>query len=98
MSMQEQILLSVPINEFKLMMIDLVNDCLQHTSQFESNPQTEIIDREELCKRLGITEPTAIRWEKKGKILSFRIGSSVRYNWPKVIEALEAKKKGRSYE
>jgi excisionase family DNA binding protein len=52
---------------------------------------TEIISREELCKRLDLTEPTIIRWEKKGKIPSFRIGSAVRYNWPVVIESLEKK-------
>ena len=55
--------------------------------------QPEIINREELCKRLDITEPTAIRWEKKGTIPSIRIGSNVRYNWPKVIEALETQKR-----
>lgn len=55
-------------------------------------PLTEIINRTELCKRLNITEPTAIRWEKKGKIPSFRIGSNVRYNWPKVIIMLEGAK------
>lgn len=55
---------------------------------------TEIIDRDELCKRLNITEPTAIRWEKKGVLPCFRIGSNVRYNWPRVIEALECKKRG----
>lgn len=57
--------------------------------------QPEIINREELCKRLDITEPTAIRWEKKGTIPSFRIGSNVRYNWPKVVEALESQKERR---
>ncbi len=50
--------------------------------------QTEIIDRDELCKRLAITEPTAIRWEKKGKIPTLRIGSCVRYNWQLVIQSL----------
>jgi excisionase family DNA binding protein len=49
----------------------------------------EIIDRGELCKRLGISEPTAIRWEQKKKIPCFRIGSSVRYNWQKVLQSLE---------
>lgn len=56
---------------------------------------SEIIDRLELCKRLAITEPTAIRWEKKGHIPSFRIGSNVRYNWHKVLEALESRKSGK---
>lgn len=91
--MTEQILLSVPINEFKLLMIDVVNDCLHHNTPAGESPNTEIINRDELCKRLNITEPTAIRWEKKGVIPCFRIGSGVRYNWPKVIEALEGKKK-----
>lgn len=54
--------------------------------------QIEIINRDELCKRLDITEPTAIRWEKKGAIPSIRIGSNVRYNWPKVVESLEGPK------
>ena len=58
-------------------------------------PQTEIINRDELCKRLAITEPTVIRWEKKGTIPALRIGSNVRYNWHKVIEALENKKGGK---
>ena len=49
----------------------------------------EIIDRPELRKRLNLTEPTVIRWEKKGKIPSIRIGSCVRYNWPEVVKALE---------
>lgn len=64
------------------------------TSPTSEGSASEIIDRKELCKRLAITEPTAIRWEKKGKIPCFHIGSSVRYNWPAVIEALEQKQKG----
>lgn len=51
--------------------------------------QIEIIDRKELMSRLNITEPTAIRWGRRGTIPELHIGSNVRYNWPKVIEALE---------
>lgn len=57
--------------------------------------ETEIVGREELCRRLAITEPTAIRWEKKGHLPSFRIGSNVRYNWQKVLGALENRKPGK---
>jgi excisionase family DNA binding protein len=49
----------------------------------------EIIDRQELQRRLGLTEPTVIRWERRGKIPAIRIGSAVRYNWPAVVKALE---------
>ena len=91
--MQQQILVSVPINEFKLLLMDAVNDCLLHNSNGQHTPLSEVINRGELCKRLSITEPTAIRWEKKGKIPCFRIGSNVRYNWATVICELEGKKK-----
>ena len=92
--MQEQILLSIPISEFKLLIIDAVNNCLMSATGNPGVPPPEIIVRRELCKRLYITEPTAIRWEKKGKINCFRIGSNVRYNWTTVINELERKTKG----
>ncbi len=53
----------------------------------------EVIDRAELCKRLAVTEPTVIRWAKKGRIPEVRIGSCVRYNWPAVVKSLETKGK-----
>ena len=71
--------------------IEHLNNLEEKVTAIGNLPHTqkiEIINREELCKRLDITEPTAITWEKKGKIPSFRIGSNVRYNWPLVIEAL----------
>ncbi|HMK18126.1 MAG TPA: helix-turn-helix domain-containing protein [Chitinophagaceae bacterium] len=49
----------------------------------------EIINSKELCKRLDLSEPTLIAWRKKKAIPFIRIGSSIRYNWPKVVEALE---------
>jgi hypothetical protein len=49
----------------------------------------EIIDRKELLKRLNISEPTIIRWEKMKRIPVIRIGSSVRYNWKALIKRLE---------
>jgi hypothetical protein len=75
--------------------LDGIDSKLNVASNPPATSPTEIIDRSELCKRLNITEPTAIRWEKRGVIPSFRIGSNVRYSWFKVIEALEGKKEGR---
>lgn len=76
---------------------EVINDKLDNLekmiSELQSKPEnkisTEIIDRKELCKRLAITEPTAIRWERKGKIPFFRIGSNIRYNWQSVVNTLE---------
>ena len=82
------------LNPFDLIIekLDGLENKIAGTSNVLSPPASEIINREELCKRLNITEPTCIRWEKKGVLPCFRIGSSIRYNWPKVIEALENKK------
>jgi hypothetical protein len=60
-----------------------------YKGSFGTIPAIEVIDRAELCRRLDISEQTAITWERKGKIPCFRIGGAVRYNYPKVIEALE---------
>jgi len=53
------------------------------------------ITTKQLCDFLGVTEPTIIRWRKKGKIPFMQIGSAVRFNLPAVISALEVKKKIR---
>ena len=74
--------------------LEVLENKIAGTSTLPPTPPTEIISRDELCKRLNITEPTCIRWGKKNVIPYFRIGSSIRYNWPKVIESLEGKKKG----
>ncbi len=52
-------------------------------------PQIEIIDRLELQKRLGLSQPTVIRWTKQGKIPEMRLGNNIRYNWGAVVEALQ---------
>jgi hypothetical protein len=72
-------------DELQTLIENAVSKCMAPRSE---NPPFEIIDRDELCKRLAITEPTAIRWEKKGKIPTLRIGSCVRYNWQMVIQSL----------
>lgn len=76
-------------NPFELILAELteIRTLLEELKPPEKEP--EIIDRKELMKRFNLTEPTVIAWEKKGKIPSLRIGSAVRYNWPKVIAALE---------
>jgi predicted DNA-binding transcriptional regulator AlpA len=79
---------------------ELVNEAVYKAlSGMQRTPEKrpEIIDRDELCRRLNITEPTVIRWEKKGKIPRMEIGSAVRYDWNKVLAALEAKTGGKKF-
>jgi len=81
-------------NPFDLIFKELseIKDTVVAFKKPDISPQPEIIDRKELLKRLNITEPTAIRWGKKGTIPELRIGSNVRYNWPSVVRALESVK------
>lgn len=91
--MQKHLYLLAMINPFQEILDKLagLESKVDATHPVRETLQKEIIGRKELCKRLSITEPTAIRWEKKKKIPCFRIGSSVRYNWQTVIEKLEKK-------
>lgn len=51
----------------------------------------EIIDRSELQRRLGITEPTVIKFVRNGRIPEIKLGAGIcRYNWPDVVEALKS--------
>jgi|SRR5690606_36342542 len=63
--------------------------------QHENTLQSEIIDTKELIARLRLSEPTIIRYRKKGIIPYLQIGSAIRYEYQKVLEALEKRKGGR---
>jgi excisionase family DNA binding protein len=52
------------------------------------------ITTKQLCVFLGITEPTVIRWRKKGKIPFMQIGSALRYDKEAVIKAISEKRRG----
>lgn len=80
------------VNPFEEIMAELkeIKTLLLFIQKAPAEP-VEIIDRVEAMKRLNITEPTIIRWGKRGKIPEIRIGSSVRYNWYAVVKSLENK-------
>jgi hypothetical protein len=76
-------------NPFESIMNEL-NEIKQMVAvQRTTEAAPEIIDRKELQKRLKVSEPTIISWDKKKKIPCFRIGSAIRYDWNKVLKALE---------
>lgn len=76
---------------------ELINESVKEavSKALESLDRTpvEIIDTKELEKRLNITVPTIIRWKQKGKIPFIQIGSSIRFDWHKVLAALEVSNK-----
>jgi hypothetical protein len=58
-------------------------------------PPPEIINSEELARRLDISEPTVINWRRKKKIPFIKVDGVIRYNWPRVVEQLETKSTGK---
>jgi excisionase family DNA binding protein len=64
-----------------------------HTLNSASKSQNEQpINTKELINFLDITEPTLIRWRKKGKIPFLQVGSRILYQKSAVLAALENKK------
>ena len=62
------------------------------TSETPGQVIEQPINQQALCQFLGITEPTVIRYRKKGKIPFLQIGNRILYQKDKVISALENKK------
>lgn len=58
-----------------------------------SKPSQTILDTDQLMAKLGVTRPTLSRWRKENRIPFIQVGSVVRYDLDKVLEALENKKR-----
>lgn len=84
-----------PIEELVQRFREVVKEEIAANGSLASNNDEPPITTKELCKFLSITEPTAIRWRKKGKIPFFEIGSAIRYNKNEVMDALRKNKKTR---
>lgn len=84
--------ITVDQNQLERIINEAVVKALSNLPPNESR-KVEIIDQDELCKRLSLTRQTIARWREKGKIPFIQIGSVFRYDWLKVVEALESKKR-----
>lgn len=93
--MDNLILSQIPLSELITLVKIALREELQATNAKgtpkEATEGAPPITQRELCKYLGITEPTALRWRKKGKIPCMTIGSAVRFDLNDVLEALKKK-------
>jgi len=79
--------------EFQELLENAVNVAFAKVALLAPNPQNEQpINTKELINFLDITEPTLIRWRKKGKIPFLKIGSRILYQKSAVLAAIENKK------
>ncbi|GGC18267.1 hypothetical protein GCM10011386_07700 [Parapedobacter defluvii] len=85
-------------SQLKSVVMECVKEALQGaspTTQAGHDTPPEIIDTKTLLNRLDLSEPTVIRYRQKGMIPFLQVGSAVRYDYQKVLEALEKKKGDR---
>ena len=79
--------------EIRGIALEMMQWAIENMPESNQTPQPEIMTGEELCKKLDVTIQTLIRWRHKGKIPYLQIGSSIRYDFNKVLDALEVTKK-----
>ncbi|HWK59262.1 MAG TPA: helix-turn-helix domain-containing protein [Parapedobacter sp.] len=84
-------------SQLKSVVMECVKEALQGaaTTQIGHDAQPEIIDTKTLLTRLDLSEPTVIRYRQKGVIPFLQVGSAIRYDYQKVLEALEKRKGGK---
>lgn len=70
--------------------LDLIDSRLADI--IELKPQPKIVDDKFLSNEFEVTRQTLARWRKQGRIPFIQVGSIIRYDLNKVIEALESKK------
>ena len=69
-----------------------VNMALEHKMnelKFEKEEVGEVIKEDELCRRLELSRTTISSYRRKNKIPYLKVGNNIRYEYEKVLKALE---------
>jgi hypothetical protein len=83
--------------DFEKIAMQMVQMAIDKMPAQTSELKPDIRTGEQVCEGLSISLQTLMLWRKKGKIPYLKIGSSIRYDYNKVIAALEVvNKKGVS--
>ena len=74
--------------EIRKQVEDAVNDKLSNhfNNEIEND---EILSENQLCERLNISRTTISRYRKENKIPYLKVGNNIRYEYNKVLKALE---------
>ena len=87
--MSEQMFVTIPIDRLIEMQTDAILQKLRKETK-ETKPVV-ILSEDELGEKLGITRQTVAKLRKRKKIPYLEIGGAFRYDFYKVVEALEKK-------
>ena len=91
--MTNQIILSIPLNEFEAIQKEWIRDVLNE------NNQKEIVSKEcelpelstptQTAKYLGISKVTLWKYTKAGKLQSYHLSGQIRYKRDEVLKAVQ---------
>jgi len=86
--MQEQILISVPVEDFRNMVSESIREQLENFQHVPPPIEERYHTRKETAKRLRISLPTLTEYTKKKLIKGSRIGARLLYSESAIQEAL----------
>ncbi len=86
--MNNIILTQIPLEDLKTAISQAVKFEIDKLCLSIPKAETEFITRQQTAKLLGISLPTLNEWSKQGIIISYRIGTRVRYKKAEVENSL----------
>jgi hypothetical protein len=78
--------------DHKAIAIEMYSLAAEHFQVQPAKSRPDIMTGEQVCVKLDINIQTLTRWRKKGKIPYLQIGSAIRYDFNKVVAAIEVVK------
>lgn len=94
--MENIILHSTPISDFKLIIGEIIREQLQN---FKPDPPTEkptgLLTRREVAQKFRITLVTLDKYTKAGTLQSYKIGGQIRYKAAEIEKAFEQVKNAK---
>jgi excisionase family DNA binding protein len=86
--MNNQILVSIPLNEFEKLQKDWIREVLSENKPPTPKPDEKYLTRQETAKILQVTLPTLSDWVKRGKIRAYKINTRIRFKKSDIENAL----------
>jgi len=90
--MEQQIILSIPLDEFEIILKGWILEVLKEFKESESSAKSflpELLTRKQTASYLGITLVTLWKWSKEGKIQSYEIQGCPRYKRDEILKLVK---------
>jgi len=87
--MNNQVLISIPLDEFKVIQKELIREVLKENEPTPQPRAEQYLTRQQTCLQLQVTLPTLSDWVKRGKIRAYKINTRVRFKKSDIENALQ---------